>query len=655
MFWLKRLLILGPPVLVATLCPAIGQEQETVILEQGCTFKANPDDVLNSQARVRTDVYERVRKFSAGRRSVAEPQAAASIPRRNFIDDEIFGKLDKMGVPSAALTTDEEFVRRIYLDLTGRIPTPQEIRDFVADPYKEKRFELADRLMATQEFSDKWAVWLEDVLQATEQLSTGNRRPQIEGRNTFDAYLREAMQNNKPIKDIAVETITAKGNNYFTENGPVNYMVAASTAMGPAEDTYDMALVRSATAYLGLGHYDCLLCHNGRGHLDQISLWASQTARVEAWKMSAHFSRTRWNGVPGTQQYMSPLFNSTDVQDLATGNYSLNTNFGNRPERCANNVKLVNGKCPTTGTMNAEYRDGSAVPVSGNWRDAFAKKLVADPMFGRNFANRIWKAFFTLALVDPVDTLDPARLDPKNPPPAPWAFQATHPELLEKLAQNFTENNTDLRRFIRTIVNSSAYQLSSDYSAPWKYEYTTLFARHYPRRLMAEEIHDAITKATGVYNSYTWPIVNGQTIAQGSALPQSTPVQWAMKLPDINEPRNNGVLTFLNSFSRGNRDTTPRAQTGSILQELNIMNDAFVTSRAKAATSPVLKELLKIQNNSDMLDEMFLTFLSRKPSDAERQKAVAFLGKYPSATQRAGAVEDIAWALMNKLDFLFSY
>src|SRR6185295_2089339 len=89
------------------------------------------------------------------------------------------------------------------------------------------------------------------------------------------------------------------------------------------------------------------------------------------------------------------------------------------------------------------------------------------------------------------------RLDPKNPPPEPWTLQSTHPELLEQLADFLTAFDFNMRGFLRTLARTSAYQLSSRYGGEWKYEYVTSFARHYPRRLMAEEIHDAITKATG--------------------------------------------------------------------------------------------------------------------------------------------------------------
>jgi hypothetical protein len=236
-------------------------------------------------------------------------------------------------------------------------------------------------------------------------------------------------------------------------------------------------------------------------------------------------------------------------------------------------------------------------------------------------------------------------------------MQATHPELLEKLAQFFVDNNTDIRTFIRLLVQSSAYQLSSNYSGPWKLEYVPLFARHYPRRLMAEEIHDAIVKATGAFPQYTWPVINAQTVARGSILPQSPAVNWAMQLPDVNEPRANtgNARDFMAAFQRGNRDTAQRSQSGTLLQQLFLMNDQVVTNRIRAGNSPVLQAILRITDNSTAVDELFLTFLARMPNASERQAAVGHLAKARNNGERNTYLEDLAWVCINKVEFLFSY
>ena len=607
-----------------------------------CTFKASPDAFLASQGRVRREVFERARSFQGAVRAakLAQPADATPIPHRNLIDDEIFNQLAAAGITPANLSTDEEFFRRITLDLTGRIPSSDDVRAFVANTDPGKRDAAIEQLLNAPEFNDKWTLWLGDLLQNTSTQVTANVQRQIAGRNAFYSYLNAAVASNKSLHDLAYEAIVAGGNNYDAATGATNFIIGGSVTGGPAQDTYDGMLVRSATAFLGLGHYDCLCCHNGRGHLDQISLWGSQTTRMQAESMSAFFVRTRLTRYPAPnpppgQTSPDPYYQSTLVEDVVNVNsYDLNTTYGNRPNRVP---------VGTTKTLPPAYRDTGAKPADGNFRAAFALSMVADPMFARNLANRLWKQMFNLGLVDPVDTLDPARLDPSNPPPDPWTMQATHPVLLEKLAKFLRDDNFDLRGFLRLIAQSSAYQLSSRYDGDWQIEYVPLFARHYPRRLDAEEIHDAIEKATGMFNKYT---IQGWT----------DPVQWAMQFPETIEPRSNGsVANFLNSFLRGNRDTTKRSQASSILQQLNLMNDNFVVSRTRVAASPVLASIAKISDNSAALDEMFLTFLSRKPSDYERQHGLAFLQKATTAAARNTAIEDLSWVCINKLDFLLSY
>ena len=285
-----------------------------------------------------------------------------------------------------------------------------------------------------------------------------------------------------------------------------------------------------------------------------------------------------------------------------------------------------------------------AKPASNDWRASFADNVMTDPMLARNFANRLWKEMFNHGLVEPVDGLDPARLDPKTPPPAPWALQASHPQLLEDLAQRMRDDNYNLREYLRLIVQSSAYQLSARYDGAWDLTKVPLFARHYPRRLMGEEVHDALQMATGIVSNYT---VEGW----------SDNAKWAMELPEPVEPRSNGgANNFMNTFLRGNRDNLERRQAGSILQQLALMNDAQVLNRVRVTASPVLQRISRITDNEALVEEMFLAFLSRKPSEYEKGKALEFLKRYATtAAARTTSIEDLGWALVNKVEFLFSY
>lgn len=600
-----------------------------------CSFAAQPDEFINREFRVRDQVQERTRQLSKARLAAAGVNTAANldpvdVPRRNFIDDAIFGKLKDKGVQSARLTTDEEFIRRIYLDLTGRIPTPDQYRAFVADKSESKRAQLIDKLLYSREFTDKWTLWWGDLLQNAQ--SNSYRSVTVDARNGFYSWIAQSVSQNKSIRDTVFEVLTAKGNTNNTAQSASTWITRWQTPNGPIEDTYDTLFSRSAAAFMGVSHYDCLLCHDGRGHLEQLSLWGRRATRLEAYQMASYFSRVRFNNRSGTDaEYPS----STDIADTGTGTYSLNTTYGNRPRRSS---------IGSLRTATPAWKMGANEPASGDWRGMFATRLTADRMFARNFANRLWKEMFNLGLVDPVDQLDPARLDPSNPPPGDWTLQATHPELLERLADELIASNYNMREFMRRIVDSNAYQLSSEYDGEWKLENTSLFARHFVRRLEGEEIHDAMQLATNVLGRYT---VGGW----------AEPVNWAMQLPEPVEPRSNTVVRdFMGFFLRGNRDAQNRAQDGSILQQLNLMNNNFVTSKAKVASSSVLKAVSTMSSFDAMVDELFLRFLVRQPSPSEKAKAVAFLSKAgTSQTARNTAVEDLAWALMNKQEFIFSY
>jgi hypothetical protein len=258
--------------------------------------------------------------------------------------------------------------------------------------------------------------------------------------------------------------------------------------------------------------------------------------------------------------------------------------------------------------------------------------------------NYIWEKFMVEAFVSPSNAFDLARLDPVHLPPDAWTLQPTNAELLESMASWFQQNRYDLRALMALIVKSNAYQLSAVYPGTWDVSYVPFYARKFVRRLDAEEVHDAIVKATGVQQTYN--LVN-------SDLP---PVQWAMQLPEPREPRGSvAALTaaaFLNAFGRGDRDTTLRRSDGSLLQALNLMNNVFVDSRIGPNNgSRVQSLLLQNANAQTIIRELFLNTLSRPPSADELSR---FTTMFQQQGNRSGA-ESLQWVLLNKMDFVFNY
>ncbi len=595
-----------------------------------CSFRNDPTSYEESERRAWQDTNHRLKSLRRTTAISAEVTTAAAgeIPRRNFIDSAIFDRAEQAAIPVSRLSDDYEFVRRIHLDLTGRLPEPDAIREFVASGDENKRAALIDRLLQTHEFSEKWMLWLGDLFESAAFSSTQNI--QINGRNAFYAWLKKSMDERKSLRDLVWEAMVAKGNNYSPENGAASWHVRSRTGGGPIQDTYDTAFSRAASQFLGVAHYDCILCHNGRGHLETLTLWGGSASRTEAQRMAAFFSRIRYQGA--RVERTDPLYQSFDVADATTGAYNLNTNFGNRPNRQA--IGAVNSLTPV-------YRDGRT-PSSSDWRGEFAGFLVTDPQFAINLSNRIWKQVFNLGLIEPVDQMDLARLDPNANLPEGWSLQATHPALLLRLAEELGGLNFDLREFVRLLVSSSAYQLSSHYDGEWKLEYVPLFVRHYPRRLEGEEVHDAIQKATGVLGNYT---VNGWT----------EPVRWALQLPEPVEPRTNGAVAgFMNTFLRGNRDTQFRTQQGSILQQLGLMNDNFVLQRIRTGNSATVRALGNAADIPAGIEQLYLGFLSRKPDAAELARAIDYI-QARGPGQRMRSAEDLAWTLVNRTEFVFSY
>ena len=128
-------------------------------------------------------------------------------------------------------------------------------------------------------------------------------------RNAYNSWIRKSVAENKPIRQMAFDLVTATGNHYDADSGATNFPISGKTNMGPSQDTYDNMLVKASTYFLGMAQYDCLLCHNGRGHLDQINLWGARRTRLEAQQMAAFLSRLNLpsRNVPTTDFYTSAM------------------------------------------------------------------------------------------------------------------------------------------------------------------------------------------------------------------------------------------------------------------------------------------------------------------------------------------------------------
>jgi hypothetical protein len=561
------------------------------------------------------------------------------------IDSYIFADFQKNNITPAPKTTDWEFIRRVTLDLTGRIPTPDRVLTFVTDTSSNKRAALIDELLAKPEWVDKWTMFYGDLYQNTQvKGSTSlNRFPQ--GRNAFYQWIHDSLANNKPYNQMATELITAAADNSYN-NGASNWILNGYITGGPAQDIFDQSTSFVFDTFLGIAHVNCLLCHNGRGHLDSLSLWGSNTTRYQAWQLSSYLAHTSFTRVPvDTSNNNIYYWTIADNAKNYTTDYALNTTTGNRPARVAP-TGCKSGQ-PCFYVAPQYIFNGDAPKPGENYRVALARAVTADFQFARASVNYIWAQFFGRGIVDPPDTFDPARLDPNNPPPAPWTLQPTNAELLNALAQHFVSSGYDVKALMREIVNSDTYQISSRYNGTWNVAWEPYFARKFVRRLWGEEVHDAVAQSSGTFPSYNYTGFTDQGYPK---------VSYAMQLPDVvNAPSDGNISPMLDSFLRGNRDDQPRKQDGSILQALNLMNNTFVTNRSHAAggTYSQLISQNMGKSNTDLINTLFLTILSRYPTNDEMTTALASLPA--SGASRTTAIQDLVWSLYNKVDFVFNY
>jgi hypothetical protein len=556
--------------------------------------------------------------------SAALPHAGSSnqqFAERTVIDRYLAESWRRDSVPHAPMSNDYEFARRVYLDMTGRIPSPEQLKAFVSSTAPDKRDRLIDSLLDGQAWVDHWAYWYGDLLRITPN-RIGNASTKH-----FDAWLRSSMKSDKPYNQLVTEMLTAVAPNttWMPDGAPATFMarnfIAGVTMYSDQyEDTADETMVQSARLFLGV-NFQCISCHGGKGFLEKVDSYLVSKSRRDFWSMAAFFGGTRVRAVWYQDRFI--------VTDDGTG-YDTKASSMVRLQR-------TGGEAPPTFILTGEKADPTK-PL----RPQFARMLTTHPQFAKATVNLVWKQFFGLGIVEPIDGFDLARQDPQNPPPAPWAVQPANAALLDALGADFVKNGYSLKKLMRTIATSSAYQLSSRFDGEWKESYTPYFARKYVRRLTAEQAHDAISQATNVYGNY-----------QRRDLVYNTPMQpfkfWteAATHEDINDRTAKG---FLQTFGMANREQFDRQSVGSIMQALVLMNSPFVNNRVKAEGSSLVAELVKSSKTSgEIVDDLYIATLSRYPTKEERGLATSWLDK-----DRAAA-EDLHWTLLNKLDFILNY
>lgn len=364
-----------------------------------------------------------------------------TVPVTNPIDAAVFGKLKTLNILPSRLTSDNEFLRRASLDATGKLPTPDEIRAFVADTAPDKRAKKIDALLDSAAYADWWALKWGDVLQVRTYYDSEAKLSL-----PFAQWLHQSVSDNMPIDRMAASVIEAAGS--IRQHGPVDYYQRLDNT-GLSRDTF---MVQLSQAFLGV-RIRCAQCHH-----HPYDRWGQD----DYWGMASFFQRLQvqnqnWVGIRGEI-------------DLA------------RNPRTGKQLKPTPlGGAPVEPDVNQDPR-----VQLGDWLSQ-----PDNPFFSRAVVNRVWEQFFGRGLVDPVDDLRAT-----NP--------ASHPELLDGLAKQFVARGFDQKRLIREIMNSRAYQLASETNATNEGDLVFL-SHARARRLPAEALLDAITDATEVPQQFRAP------------------------------------------------------------------------------------------------------------------------------------------------------
>jgi len=602
-------------------------------------------------------------------------------PANNYIDDQIFAKLRALRINPSDLCTDNEFIRRAYLDLLGILPTAEEAKRFVNEdlaplapslspsdgervaawsgegkslgrlilqnPKSEirnpklasassrrrlqKRARLIDRLLERPEFADFWALKWADLLRAEERLL--DRK----GIEAFHRWIRQSIAENKPLDQFARELIAARGSSYF--NPPANFYRAIREPVARAEAV--------AQVFLGT-QLRCAQCHNhpfDHWTQDDYYDWADVFARV-SYKVLENRRRDNndghefkgeqivyvadkgevknpRSGKPAHSRFLgvtNPL--TLSIEELAGEPTPKASEAGERDQPRSNEVRVgVRG-----GLDNSQSRHGAeAVDELAALAEWVASP--SNPFFARAQVNRVWFHLMGRGIVDPIDDFRAT-----NPP--------SHPALLDALAADFVNHRFDLRCLIRFIVTSRVYQLSAIPNET-NGEDDMNFSRAYVRRLTAEQLLDCQSEVTGVpVRFYGYP--PGLRAAQ-------LPGALAERKRD---QKMSEVDTFLETFGKPPRLLTcecERSGDTTMGQAFQMISGPAINELLDDADNRLTKLLVSGKSDREQVEELYWTALTRSPTGKELSKAVTLLEK---SKDKRRSLEDLAWAMLNSKEFV---
>ncbi|QDU31551.1 hypothetical protein ETAA8_67100 [Anatilimnocola aggregata] len=496
----------------------------------------------------------------------------------NIVDEHIFAKQRALQLQPAGLCTDEAFVRRVYLDVLGILPTPEEAKRFLDSPAPDKRDKLIDELLERDEFATYWALKWADVMR-------GNRTTiSLRGVHGLHRYLVDHFAADRPMTDLAKEILTARGNTF--ENPAASFYRVARTPDEAAEGFGQL--------FLGI-RIGCAKCHN---HPFEA------LTQTDYYGLAAFFSRVKLKGKQfGLDDEVVYLQRQGEVQHPLTKKNLDPVAFGYTPDKVA-------------------PEDDRRQPLA-DWLTAPGNRY-----FARSTVNRLWYHLLGRGIVEPVDDFRDT-----NPP--------SHPELLDALAAELVRSEFKIKPVLKLILRSRTYHLQAD--GPKQSEQAAAAARYFTqahvRTITSEQLLDAISSAIGVPDTYPgYPLgTRAGELAEGAV-----------------------ENHFLMATSRPIRDAAcdcAREEETDLAAAIHLLNNPNLIKRLGAPEARVAKALAAKQPAREIVEQIYLATLSRRPSEREHAIAENYIkeagGDEPKAM--AGALQDIQHALLNGSEFLLRH
>jgi hypothetical protein len=362
-------------------------------------------------------------------------------PEKNYVDTLTFAKLKMLNIQPSDLCTDQEFVRRAYLDVCGVLPTPQEVTKFLSSKDTNKRAKLVDELLDRPEYADFWTLKWSDVFRSS------RKTIQVKGTHVFQKWLRNHIDKNTGFDQVVYEVITAGGSTY--SNPAANYYRVSRDPTTLAETT--------AQLFFGI-RMQCAKCHN-----HPFERWTQD----DYYSMAAFFNRVKLRSDP---------VEAGDPKKKDGAEYVYVERAGELTQ-------------PRTGKVMAPKFMGGAIPEilpGRDRRESLGKWMASgdNPFVPKSVVNRIWFHLMGKGIVDPVDDFRDS-----NP--------SANDDLLDALAKDFVKNKFDAKHLIRTIMNSRTYQLSAQ-TNEFNKDDNKYFSHAVTKLLTAEQLLDAICQVTDV-------------------------------------------------------------------------------------------------------------------------------------------------------------